>query len=155
MPGELLTKPGEINVEMVAQAVGRVAFSSPVCVEKYAAACAWPRLCGKQFCTYPRYFDGAPQGIVARTLIELGYPVAMLKDLDTEYRVGEVLHPGVEIDKSRNQALTRIDAKGMALLAWFHTQAKHQLIFSQLHVKAFRPRRGLRLLDRRDRPWLY
>ena len=155
MPDGLLTKPDAISVDRVCQAVNRVVFDKPAQVEAPAQHCAFPRLCGKTRCRFPRYFDGEPVGVVANTLIRLGFSSTLLKDLDCEYEMGELIHPGVKIGNSRNQALARIDPKGMALLAWLQAQGKHRLTLSQLHVQAFRPRKGMRYFDRRRRPWLY
>lgn len=155
MPDDVLTQNGAISVDKVCQALNRVIFETPQRQEVPPAQCAWPRLCGKGSCRFPRYFDTEPRGVVGKTLIRLGFPSTVLKELDTEYKVGEVLHPGVEIDRSRNQALTRIDPRGIALLAWFQDQAKHRLTWSQLHVRAFKPRKGLKYFDRKARPWLY
>lgn len=155
MPDKVLVKPGAICVDTVVKAVGRVVFESPARIEAFSPPCGWPKMCGRKSCRFPRYFHGAPYGVVGNTLIKLGFPSTLLKDLDTEYQLGEVLHPGVKISRSRNEALGRIDDKGVALLTWLQSQAKHELTWAQLHVKAFRPRKGLRVFDRKDRPWLY
>lgn len=155
MPDDLLTKPGAISVDMVCRAVQAVAFKTPARIEAPYFHCVYPRLCGKASCRFPRYYDGEAQGIVACTLLKLGLPVSLLKDLDTEYEVGEVLHPGVKIANSRNAALTRIDPKGMALLAWLQEQGKHRVHWHRLHLRAFTPRKGMKWTDKKKRPWLY
>lgn len=156
MSDDLLTKPGALSVDKVCQAVSFVLFTYPAMVEAPASNCAFPRLCGKAFCRFPRYFqDDQPFGVVAKALIRLGYPAKLLKDLDCEHEMGEVLHPGVKINNSRNQALARIDPKGMALLTWVQEQSRDKPLYHQLHLRAMTPRKGLKFTDRRRRPWLY
>lgn len=125
-------------------------------VEDPEPVCEWPRLCGDQGCRFPRYQrDGEPTGLIAHILLELGYPKDLLKALDTEYEVGEVLHPGVKIGRSRNAALARLDSSGMDLLVFLQERQKSGRSWSDLGVLAVRPRRTLKVLDRRGRSWLY
>jgi hypothetical protein len=76
-------------------------------------------------------------------------------DLDREYELGEVLHPGVKIGRSRSAALSRIDRQGMALLSFLQDHQKIGWSWNDIAVAAFRPRRMIRRLDARRRPWLY
>lgn len=125
-------------------------------VEGPEPACDWPRLCHENFCRFPRYLrDGEPNGLVACLLIELGYPLDLLKDLDVEYELGEVLHPGVKIGRSRNPALTRIDRPALKLLAYLQDAQKIGWSWSDIAAYAFRPRWMIARLDKRRRPWLY
>jgi hypothetical protein len=92
-----------IAARQVVDALGLVTMMHGAVVERPEPVCSWPKLCGQQACRFPRYFRGGePAGLVAYILLELGYPGDLLKALDTEYEIGEVLHPGVKIARSRN-----------------------------------------------------
>ena len=145
-----------IDVDAVHQALNLVTFYHGDTVEDAEPACEWPRLCDQQYCRFPRYCrNGEPTGLVGHVLVELGYPLALLQDLDREYELGEVLHPGVKIGRSRNAALRRIDRRGVALLAYLQDHQKVGWSWSDIALQAFRPRWMIQRLDRRRRPWLY
>jgi hypothetical protein len=145
-----------ITTAMVQEALHLVVFDSPLTVQSAEPPCAWPRLCGERSCQFPRYFrDGAPAGLVARILLQLGYSTELLKDLDREHEVGEVVHPGVKIDRSRNAALRRIDDDGVKLLGFLQERQSGGLSWSALTVAALGPRPLLAFMDRRRRPWRY
>ncbi len=145
-----------ITVDMVHNALNLVTYYEPDTVEDLEPACDWPRLCTQEACVFPRYFRGdGPVGLTANVLMRLGYPTALLKDLDAEYELGEVLHPGVKIGRSRNVALHRIDRRGVALLSFLQEHQKIGWSWAEIGLQAFRPRRMIRFLDARRRPWLY
>ena len=156
MSDDTLLRRQQITVDMVHGALNLVTFHRPDLIEDPEPVCAWSKLCGSKGCRFPRYFrDGAATGLAATVLVELGYPVDVLKDLDTEYEIGEVLHPGVKIARSRNIALTRIDRRGVALLAFLQEHQKVGWSWSAIAERAFRPRWTIARLDARRRPWLY
>lgn len=146
----------QITLADVKQALLLVTYRLGECVEAPEPPCSWLGLCGPQGCRFPRYYRGAePCGLVAHILIELGFPRDLLKALDAEYEVGEVLHPGVKIGRSRNAALGRIDKPGIQLLAFLQGQQKEGKSWNAIAAEAFRPRRMIPYLDARRRPWLY
>ncbi len=145
-----------ITVAHLQEAVGTVVFTAgPKTVEPAEPACSWVSLCGQGGCTFPRYSrNGVPVGLVSRTLVQLGYPVDLVLALDREYEMGEVLHPGVKIGRSRNAALARIGPKGMTLLSWLQDNQKAKS-YGDLLDEAFGPKKLLRFRDARRRPWRY
>lgn len=145
-----------ITVDMIHNALNLATYHQPNVIEDPEPVCEWPRLCHVAFCRFPRYYrDGEPTGLTAHVLLELGLPAQLLRELDCEYEMGEVLHPGVKIAHSRNAALKRIDKPGVALLAFLQDNQKAGLSWSQIAVLAFRPRRVPKPMDRKRRPWLY
>ena len=145
-----------ISVDQIHQALNLVTFYHGDTVEAPEPICLWPKLCGQKFCQFPRYArGGGPAGLTAHVLQRLGYPLDLLKALDLEYEISEVLHPGVKIGRSRNSALLRIDRPGVALLSYLQEHQKVGWSWSDIAVQAFRPRWMIRHLDRRRRPWLY
>lgn len=158
MPEDNTLTRGLITVAAVRSAMDVITVAQTHRVEGAPPPCDWPKLCTTRSCTYPRYSrDGEPLGLVSLILIQLGYPIQLLKDLDHEHEVGEVIHPGVKIHRSRNQALSRIDSKGVALLSFVQThQESGQSTWINASVKAFTPP-ALRpaFIDKKRRPWLY
>jgi hypothetical protein len=145
-----------INVDRVHEALNLAAFHYGSTVEDPEPQCEFSQLCDQGFCRFPRYSrDGLPAGLTANVLAGLGLPIEVLKDLDWEYEVGEVLHPGVKVARSRNAALRRIDEPGMALLAFLQDHQKVGWSWSKIAEQAFRPRWMIPRLDSRRRPWLY
>ncbi len=146
-----------ITVPMIRNALNLVCFHAPDQVEEPEPACDWSaKLCPRDQCLFPRYFrDGQANGLTAQVLLGLGYPVELLKDLDREYEMGEVLHPGVKIGRSRNAALGRIVPAGMALLSFLQENQKTGLSWGEIATLAFRPRALLvpKIVDSRRRPW--
>lgn len=146
----------QISPQDVMTAVDLVTYHHGNTVEAPEPGCSWPKLCGDAFCRFPRYYRGGePVGLVATVLVELGYPRDLLKSLDAEYEIGEVLHPGVKIGRSRNPALQRIDRPGVKLLAHLQDRQKLGQSWSDIADDAMRARRMIRYLDARRRPWLY
>lgn len=145
-----------IKAADVIEAMHLVVLDSGEFVEAPEPVCDWRKLCGDQFCRFPRYFrNGHPAGLVSHVLLELGYPRDLLKQLDTEYEIGEVLHPGVKIIRSRNAALLRVEPSGRKLLGFLQEHQKTGLSWLDISVRAVRPKRMIRYLDARRRPWLY
>lgn len=155
MPTDNVISYDTITVEDVRRALQLVVFEAPSRVERPEPACEWSKLCGT-FCRFPRYHrDGRPNGLVAHVLVQLGYPISLLKNMDMQYELGEVLHPGVKIARCRDKALRRIDPGGISLLAYVQDHQKSGMSWSQIDVEVSRPRRLLPLTDSRRRPWLY
>lgn len=145
-----------ITVDKIRLALDVVCYRRGATVEMPEPPCGHDKLCGDLFCRFPRYYTGEhPAGLTAHVLIQLGYPVDLLKALDCEYEVGEVLHPGVKIGRSRNPALGRIVRPGMALLSYLQDHQKCGWSYNDITYEAFRPRWTIRFLDARRRPWLY
>lgn len=144
-----------ITAAQVVNALNAVVVRRPGVIEQPEPKCDWHRLCGES-CRFPRYFRaGGPSGLVANVLIGLGYPVDLLKALDHEFEIGEVLHPGVKIGRSRNAALSRIDSPGVSLLAFLQDSQKLGRSWSRIATDATRPAWMITYLDKRRRPWLY
>lgn len=144
-----------ITVDKIQEALNLVCYHDGETVEGPEPQCEWVKLCGPA-CRFPRYCTGrGPTGLTAAVLVELGYPIDLLKSLDCEYEVSEVLHPGVKIGRSRNQALARIVPPGMKLLSFVQDHQKVGWSWNQIVLAAFRPRRTVKYLDGRRRPWLY
>lgn len=146
----------KIGVDTVHRALNLVTYHDGDTVEALEPACEWPKLCEQRFCRFPRYWrDGGPSGLTAHVLAELGFGSSVLKALDREYELGELLHPGVKIGRSRNAALGRLDERSVALLAFLQNHQKVGWSWSEIAVQAFRPRWMIQRLDKRRRPWLY
>ncbi len=155
MPDDLVTDR-VLTVEHIRTALDALLVDGKDTVEAPEPVCQWPRLCGPQGCRFPRYArNGDATGLVAKVLLGLGYPVQLLLDLDREYEMSEVLHPGVKIGRSRNAALSRIDERGMALLTYLQDRQKTGVSWGELHRTAFARKKLLRGRDRRRRPWCY
>lgn len=149
----LLTRT--ITVDNIHQALNILVFLDPDHIDDPAPTCVWPKLCGES-CQFPSYLrDNGPAGFVAGILIQLGYPLDLLKALDCEYEMGEVMHPGVKIHRSRNKALCRIDPRGIELLRFLQSNERSGQSRAHLTLEAFKPRRMVPYLDARRRPWLY
>lgn len=149
-----LSRP--ISVAMIHDALNLVTYHDGGHVEGPELPCQWPQLCAPTFCRFPRYArHGAPTGLTAHVLSELGYPLQVLKELDLEYEIGEVLHTGVKIARSRNAALVRIDRRGVALLGYLQNHQKVGWSWARIAEQAFRSSWMIRRLDARRRPWLY
>lgn len=144
-----------ISVDKLHTALNLLCFHDGDTVEASEPVCEWVNLCGTDGCKFPRYFRNGPVGLTAKVLMEVGLPVDLLLALDREYELGEVLHPGVKIGRSRNAALARLDKQGVALLSYIQDHSKIGWSWNDIAVAAFRPRRMIRRLDARRRPWLY
>lgn len=144
-----------IHVDRLREAVNVVCLHDGGTVEAPEPVCDYAALCGQEGCKFPRYFRCGPTGLVAQVLLEVGFPADLLRAMDREYEVGEVLHPGVKIGRSRNAALARLDKQGVALLSFIQDHSKIGWSWNDIAVAAFRPRRMIRMLDARRRPWLY
>jgi hypothetical protein len=144
-----------ITLDDVHRALNLVVYERPGYVEPPEPPCDWNRLCGEERCRFPRYFRGEPTGLVAFLLLQLGYPQSLLKELECEYEMGEVIHPSVKITNSRNPAVARIEDKALALLGWIQERQKCGMTWNEIQVAAFTPYRFFGGLDRKRRPWLY
>ena len=145
-----------ITVDLVHQALNQVVARHGATVETPEPACEWPQLCDQKFCRFPRYFrDGSETGLIAHVLLRLGLPVQLLRDLECEYELGEVMHPGVKIGRSRNPVLGRFDNRSMALLQYLQDHQKTGWSWRKIADRAFDVRWMIRRLDARRRPWLY
>lgn len=158
MMSDIEVKPRKIHPDDVRTALNLVVFQQGHrTVERQERDCGW-EVCddnGEKICYFPRYSrNGAPVGLTAKILIQLGYPVQLLLDLDREYEMGEILHPGVKIGRSRNQALARIEPAGKALLTFVQERQK-LMSWGAVSVGAFESSWAPRAVDRRRRPWLY
>jgi hypothetical protein len=144
-----------ITVDQLQTGLNLACFYDGDTIEAPEPICDWPGLCGPEGCKFPRYFRHGPAGLTAQVLLEVGFPVDLLLAMDREYELGEVLHPGVKIARSRNAALARLDSQGVALLSFNQDHQKIGWSWNDIAVAAFRPRRMIRRLDARRRPWLY
>lgn len=144
-----------ISVAALHEALNQICANVGGTVEAPEPVCEWRRLCGDQGCRFPRYYRHGASGLTARILLEVGLPVDLLLALNREYEVGELLHPGVKIGRSRNAALARIDRPGVALLSFIQDHQKVGWSYDDIAIAAFRSRRMIRRLDARRRPWLY
>jgi hypothetical protein len=145
-----------IGKDQLKHAVDLVCFHHGETVEAREPVCEWPNLCDQNFCRFPRYTrNGEPVGLIAHVLVQLGLPMRLLKELDTEYEIGEVLHPGVKIYRSRNPMLERFDFSALRLLVFMQEHQKIGWSWNDIVDAAFRPARMTRFLDKRRRPWLY
>lgn len=158
MSDELTAAPDRmITVDMIKFVVQAVVYGAgPTTVEAQEPPCDFPKLCGPEYCRFPRYArNGEPVGLVGKTLMQLGYPLKLLLDMDREHELGEVLHPGIKISNSRNAALSRIGPKGIALLAWLQENQKSGRTWGDMSSTAFGPKKLLRGRDAKRRPWRY
>lgn len=154
-PQEIVRRP--ITVHEVRTAAFMVVYQGgPHTVQDPEPRCNWPKLCGTDGCRFPRYTrNGAPVGLVAMTLIQLGFTPQLLLELDREHQVGEILHPGAKISRSRNSELARVDDKGLKLLQYLQEHQQVGLSWADLLRLAFGPTWSPKFIDRRRRPWLY
>lgn len=140
------THSSKIDVDQVRTAMNEVVFTAPGHVDRRAEN------------TLPaRYVEhGEPVCLVAKILMKLGYSIGVLKELDREYPMGEIVHAGVLIGSSRHPALRKIQPEAIALLQFLQDRQDRGWTWSQIALKAFEPK-GLMLakFDQRNRPWLY
>lgn len=145
-----------ITLDQLREAIDLVCFRHGHTVEAPEPVCEWPNLCDQSYCRFPRYArSGEPSGLTAHVLVQVGYPKGLLAELDREFEVGEVLHPGVKIGRSRNAALRRLDRRGRALLGYLQNHQKLGWSWNDIVDQAFRPGWMIKRLDARRRPWLY
>lgn len=145
----------DIGVPQIRAALDTAVHSDPHHIEFPPPICDWPRLCGPT-CRFPRYLHhGQAHGLTATVLIHLGYNSDLLKALDCEYEIGELIHPGVKIHHSRHKALTRIHPDGLQLLAYLQNRQHTRHTWTRISAQALRRNRLLPFLDVRKRPWLH
>lgn len=106
----------------------------------------------------PRYWaDDKPNCLVGNILMGLGFESVVLKQLDAEFPLGELLSSGIRISESRNPALLGFDNKTMDLLSFLQDGQDQGYTWSQCHEGAFAAKSWYvpEALDRKQRPWLY
>lgn len=157
MTVEQQAEPRTITATDVRNALNLVVFHvGPGTVEAEDPACPYEVCKGERTCLFPRYSrNGVPVGLTARVLMQLGYPLQLLLDLDREHEMGDIFHPGVKIGRSSNAALRRITAAGLSLLSFIQEHQKLGISWGDICLLAFEPRWRPRILDSRKRPWVY
>lgn len=106
----------------------------------------------------PRYVaQGKPTCLVAMVLMKLGFSIGVLKALDAEPRIGDVINPGgARIAESRHPALRRIDPIALRLLCHIQDQQDRGCRWKQIVTSAFQRHRHFGAYwDRRQKPWLF
>lgn len=105
----------------------------------------------------PRYIaQGEPVCLVAKVLTRLGFSVGVLKQLDTEPRIGDILHKGVKVAESRHPALRKIDPVALRLLAYVQDQQDRGQKWANIVGEAFNRSRYLPVRwDQKRKPWLF
>lgn len=139
-------RKSKIGVDLVRAAMNEIVVTAPTHVD-HRATDGLPA----------RYVEhGQPVCLVAKILVRLGYSVAVLKELDREYPMGEIIHAGVQIGRSRHPALRKLSPEALALLQFLQDQQDRGLSWGRIAVKAFQSK-GMMLakFDKRERPWLY
>lgn len=132
----------KITVAKVVEVLEQVAAEEPHRVDPSAEAGLMPRYLNQ----------GRPNCLVAQVLSRLGFSRAVLRALDREYPVGELVHAGAEIAHSRNPALRRLDPAGRALLQFI--QERQGLAWGRVTRDALTPSRWFARPARSRRPWL-
>jgi hypothetical protein len=103
----------------------------------------------------PQYVHhGRPNCLVARVLVRLGYSTDLLRDLDRERPVGELLHSGVRVSESRHPGLRRIDPVALKLLQYCQDQQDRGQRWGAIVADAFTLSRWFAWRDRARKPWL-
>lgn len=107
----------------------------------------------------PRYLghDGKPNSLVAHILLRLGLDENVLRQLDYEFPLGELLSSGVRISESRNPALARFEDKALALLDYLQDCQDGGLPWADCYLDAYaKPSRLIPVKYVRERrPWLF
>lgn len=103
-----------------------------------------------------RYVEqGKPACLVARALARLGFSVGVLKALDAERPVGELLAPGVRVEESRHPALRKLDPMALRLLQYVQDQQDSGRRWGRVVGDAFTTSVWRGPFDRRRKPWLF
>ncbi len=111
----------------------------------------------------PRAVDGQPvryvehdepHGLVALVMTRLGFSTGVLKALDQEHPLGELLECGVRVAESRHPALRKLDPRARQLLGFVQGGQDAGLAWERILADAFSPRRWFPGRDRLRRPWL-
>ncbi len=107
----------------------------------------------------PRYLglDNAPNCLVAHLLIKIGFDEHLLRQLDHEFPLGNILDAGVRISESRHPAVAEFDPKALALLDYLQDCQDGGLPWMDCYLDAFaKPSRFIPMRYVRERrPWLF
>lgn len=107
----------------------------------------------------PRYLglDGQPNSLVAHVLLKLGLDTTVLRQMDHEFPLGELLSSGVRISESRHPALSVIDSVALRLLDYLQDCQDCALTWSQALDDAYAkvPRLIPQRFVRDRRPWMF
>lgn len=135
----------KITVDDVKTALETVALTDPDHIDRRAAE-GLPA----------RYIDrGKPDCLVARSLAKLGFSTGVLKALDQEHPVGEILHAGVRVEESRHPALRKIDPLALRLLQYVQDQQDNGQRWGRIVADAFSTSVWRTPFDHRRKPWLF
>lgn len=107
----------------------------------------------------PRYLDadGEPGSLVAHLLIEIGFDLTFLRQLDHEFPLGHIFDSGVRIDESRHPALAEFEPAALKLLAYLQDLQDGGLPWMDCYLDAFaKPNRLVPAKYVRERrPWMF
>ncbi len=107
----------------------------------------------------PRYLglDGAPNSLVAYVLLKLGLDETVLRQLDHEFPIGELLSSGVRISESRNPAVAAFEDDALKLLDYLQDCQDGGLPWMDCYLDAYaKPSRFIPTRYVRERrPWLF
>lgn len=106
----------------------------------------------------PRYMgETAPNCLVGNVLAALGFGVDVLRELDAEFPLGELLSSGIRIGESTNPALQRFELDALALLVFLQDGQDAGLTWFQCLAHAFaKPSRFIPAKYVKERrPWLF
>lgn len=95
---------------------------------------------------------GKPNCLVAKVMARLGFSTTVLRALDREHAIGNVIHPGVRLSESRHPALRALDARTLALLQHIQDCQDAGQRWGAIARKAFSPAPWF--LPERSKPWL-
>ncbi len=150
MPGTALLKtpvhPRRITVSVVREALRAVVAEHPGRADRRAVD-GLPA----------RYVDkDEPSCLVAKVLAKLGFSLGVLRALDQEHPVGELLQPGVKVAESRHPALRKIDPLARQLLQYIQDCQDRgdrwaRIVDTALTPSAWTHRRW----EQRRKPWLF
>lgn len=107
----------------------------------------------------PRYLDadGDPDSLVAHVLMEIGFDMIFLRQLDAEFPLGHIFDSGVRIDESRHPALAEFEPAALKLLAYLQDLQDGGLPWMDCYLDAFaKPNRLVPTKYVRERrPWMF
>lgn len=99
---------------------------------------------------------GRPNCLVAHTLTRLGFSMSVLRALDREHGVGNVVDAGVPLIESRHPALRRIDPLALRLLDFVQARQDDGERWASVVRDAFHRHRYFgEYWDRKRKPWLF
>ncbi len=105
----------------------------------------------------PRYVDqGQPNCLVALVLTRFGITLGVLRQLDREHPVGDIVHAGVRVAESRHPALKRFAPAAIDLLDHVQRQQDYGVAWGRIVGVCFtRTRFAPDWYERRRKPWLF